>query len=263
MGRAASLLAVLAAAAGCEPPPSEPPPLAEPLTLSVVSYNVANATGDAAELVADQLATMAPDFAAVQECGSCSSIAGDYALIAGRAGVALLYDDDSWQRLAHGVISLGNNDDGWGERVALWGQFANRHSGGQLTIYSTHWCVPIRADDDACDDARQMEYADRLLATVPGRAVVAGDLNVFDGFEDGEVIARLRGAGLVDAYRVAEPSAGGDTFTGNDWAPPGRIDYIFATPPVEVIDAYIDRDSLPAGAGSDHYPVFAALRFVR
>jgi endonuclease/exonuclease/phosphatase family metal-dependent hydrolase len=260
------LIALVVAAGGC---PGDDPPCAGPLAARAISYNVANRTGDEGDRIAAQIAAAAPDFVAAQECDSCDYLLGGlparYRLVdAPRAGVALLYDAARWRVDDHGVVPLGDDDDGWGERVAVWARLADPAAGGCLYLYSTHFCVPIRSPDDACDLERQLEVAALLVDEIDRRAagapaLVAGDLNVFDGFEEGPVVGFLLAQGWVDVFRVADPLGDGTTFQGNEWAPAGRLDYLFATPPVDVGAAAIDRETVPAGEGSDHYPVMATV----
>ncbi|HEU5058907.1 MAG TPA: endonuclease/exonuclease/phosphatase family protein, partial [Kofleriaceae bacterium] len=147
-------------------------------------------------------------------------------------------------------------------RVAQWSLFSTL-DGQAVYVYATHWCVTIRRLDDSCTVGRQLEYARSLLDHIQERSlphipvVVAGDFNVFDGFEEGEVISFLKEAGLADLYRLAIPDADGTTFLGNSWAPSGRLDYVFSTAPVDVVDAHID----PVDGASDHYPVVATARY--
>lgn len=86
-------------------------------------------------------------------------------------------------------------------------------------------------------------------------AQLGGDFNVFDGFETGPVITRLVEGGLVDTLRTVTDEAV-LTFEGNTWAPSGRIDYLFATAPLDVTAAAVATDS-----ASDHRPVSATLAF--
>ena len=239
----------------------------ETVPVTAMSYNVAAQSGTSnGANIAVQITTIAPDFLGAQECPGCAllleQLPDRYEMTAPpRAGVTIVYDGSRWRVEEQGVFPVGDNDDGWGERVVSWARFTNLDSGFCLYFYTTHWCVTVRNDDDACDQERQLDYAALTLAHIEDRAVgqapvlLTGDFNVFDGFEAGRVVGYIRDAGLVDVFRVADPEGDGTTFVGNDWAPAGRLDYIFASAPVDVLDAFIDRDTIPAGMGSDHYPV--------
>lgn len=265
-GRVAlGVVLVAGVSTGCGDNLYEPEGPFEPLV--VMSYNLAG--GRAKEAIANQIAQTAPDFAALQECGGCddwlqTELSETYAVMKPRAGVAILYEPSRWEVIDSGTLLLGRNDDGWGERVAQWASFAAADE-GRLYVYSTHWCVTVRRTNDACDIDRQLEYSDALLRhieerPVPGAPViVAGDFNVFDGFEDGAVVQQLLDSGLVDVFRTVDPGGDGTTFLGNSWAPSGRLDYIFTTSPVEVIDSYIDRETLDLAGDLDHHAVVGTV----
>ncbi len=245
----------------------------EAVPVTAVSYNVADQIGTSnGDNIAAQLAAIAADFIGLQECPGCSALVEQlpegYEMTATpRAGVAIVFDSSRWRAEEQGVFPVGDNDDGWGERVVMWARFGNVATGHCVYFYTTHWCVTVRTPDDACDEERQLDYAAATLDHIGAREVgqapvlLSGDFNVFDGFEDGRVVDYLGAGGLIDVFRVADPDGDGTTFVGNDWAPAGRLDYIFATAPVEVIDAFIDRDSIAAGEGSDHHPVIGSVRF--
>jgi len=234
---------------------------ADPVT--AMSYNVAQIDGgDRAIQVAGEVAAAGPDFLALEECVSCevwlaSELGPDFEVIPSRSGVAIGHDSARWTLTDEGILSLGDN-----ERVAQWSLFSTA-DGDAIYVYATHWCVTIRRTDDPCTVDRQLEYARSLVEHIQTRSspdipvVVAGDFNVFDGFEDGEVIAFLKDSGLADLFRMASPDADGTTFLGNSWAPAGRLDYLFSTAPVDVIDARIDR----VEEASDHYPVVATVQY--
>jgi endonuclease/exonuclease/phosphatase family metal-dependent hydrolase len=237
-------------------------------SLTAMTYNLAQIDGGArAEAVAAEISATGPDFAAIQECVDCarwlpSQLTDGMAVIESRSGVAIAYASSRWSLRESGVLTLGMDDDGWGERVAQWGLFAAR-DGQVVYFYATHWCVTIRRPDDSCTVDRQLDYARSLVDHIQRRAslespvLLAGDFNVFDGFEDGEVISFLDDSGLRDLFRFARPNADGTTFLGNSWAPSGRLDYVFSTTPVDVLDARIDGVS----DASDHYPVVATVRY--
>lgn len=260
--RAAALC--LFAACGSDPPP----PLG---AITAMTFNVASDTVRdpiAGPNMAGQVARANPDFAALQECIDCAGFVArlppQYALATLDVPDAVAYDTTRWVVVEDGLIILGTNDDGWGRRDAAYARFRDLATGGVVDVYSTHWCVTIRAPNDACDVARHGEYAAALLDSVAARgaaAILGGDFNVFDGFESSRAVQQLLDGGLTDALRAvsADPTP---TFIGNSWAPPGRIDYLFATSPVAVSAARIDT-SVPLGAGSDHRPVIATLSFDR
>jgi len=215
--------------------------------------------------IAAQVARNAPALIAFSECAPCRALVDQlpgYDLVTGdQAGVTGAYDGSLWRAGDHGFLTLGGNDDGWGARVALWVEFEEISSGAPLLFYSTHWCVTVRRPDDACDADRHLEYAQRILDDASGRAaeatpvVVAGDLNAVEGRDGDVVLAAFAGAGYVDALRAIQADGAIVTLDGGE-----RVDYIFASAPVAVIDGYVD-ESVPFDQASDHRPVIATLAF--
>ncbi len=242
-----------------------PPEYGQPIT--AVTYNLAGiAEGERTLTMADAIATALPDFVALEECVGCQvwlPRETAMAVMTSRAGVAVAYDPARWIIEEAGVLSLGDDDDGWGERVAQWTLFSPYDGGDAVYLYATHWCVTIRNPDDGCTVERQLAYAASLVDHIDARSqpevpvLLAGDFNVFDGFADGEVIASLLRAGFTDAFGVANPGAEGTTFLGKSWAPSGRLDYVFSTAPVDVLAARVDQ----VDDASDHYPVIATVRY--
>ncbi len=264
-GALRALMAVGVAAAGCGDNEPAPLPPVSALTLNVKGSDTIT-DPIAGQAIADQIASYHPDFVALQECVNCGvllqKLPQEFSLAPGweDSELGVLYDSEKWDAVDSGVIVLGSNDDGWGRREARWAELSLLETGHRLYLYSTHWCVPIRNTDDACDVEKQLEYGRAILNDVASRdapAIIGGDFNVFDGFESGPVIEFLVANGWTDTLR-AVTQAPVVTFEGNSWAPPGRIDYVFATDPVEVLDASVAADS-----ASDHRPVFAELLFPR
>jgi hypothetical protein len=260
----ARLLVGVAVCAGCGGEP-EPEPVLPVPALGALSFNLhgSDTITDpiAGPALADEIAALDPDVASLQECVSCETLLDllpvKYALVPGEEPIAILYDTSRWELLDHGTIVLGDNDDGWGRREARWAEFADE-DGGRVFVYSTHWCVPIRNDDDPCTVDRQIEYGEEILDHVAGHgtpSVIGGDFNVFDGFEDGPVVEFLVANGLIDTLRevTAESVV---TYEGSPSFPPGRIDYLFTTGPVIVTAAAVATDS-----ASDHRPVSATVEF--
>lgn len=244
----------------------------EAVDLKMMSYNLANAKDATLQAIAQHIVDTDADFIAVQECPCDELLAvlpDKYRLSQDpRSGVTIVYDQEKWLTLYTDFLTLGDNDDGWGERVMHWARFSHRESGHCVNVYTTHFCVSIRSPDDSCDVERQLAYLDKTNAFIQERqsplapSLFAGDFNVFDGFESGPVLERIKSQGFVDLLRQFESDDTGPTFQGNSWAPEGRIDYIFSSSPVDVLDAYVDRESVLDGQGSDHYALVSTLRFL-
>lgn len=154
--------------------------------------------------------------------------------------------------------------------------------------------VPNGKTIDHVDFGLKLTWLDRLAAYLETRAdrdaplLVAGDINVcptdLDSFGgesfrgtifhteiERKLVARIRGAGLVDLFRTKYPDEPGFSFwdyrAGSFHKKEGmRIDMLFATPALadRVRDVVVDREyrkkSKASGAvPSDHAPVYATL----
>jgi len=216
--------------------------------------------------VAALVSEVAPALIGLSECEPCQQLFdqmdASYELVTdGRVGVTAAYDPSLWRANDHGFLTLGQNDDGWGERVALWVEMEELASGAPLLLYSTHWCVPTRNPDDGCDLARHLEYAEQILKDARERAsdgvpvLITGDFNVVEDRDEDEVLRAFAGAGYVDALRAIHPDEEIITLDGGF-----RVDYVYGLQPVEVIEAYVD-DSIPFDLGSDHWPIISTLEF--
>jgi len=262
------LVSLVSFACGGDASSDEPRPRPQE-AVRVVQYNAQTRITLGSEpergaTMAARLGELAPSVIGLSQCEGCQvlidQIPGDYALVTeDRAGVAAAYDRSQWRVSDHGWFALGFNDDGWGERVALWVELEEIASGAPILFYSTHWCVPSRAPDDDCDLARHLEYAERMIFDSRRRAaalpvVVAGDLNAPEVGE--EAVARaFTDAGYVDAMRALQPTGAIVTQIYGD-----RLDYVFGSSPVDVIEAYVD-ETLPYEVASDHFPVVATFQF--
>ena len=235
----------------------------------VVQYNVLarvtlGSEPERGATIAARLGELAPAVIGLSQCEGCQvlidQMPGDYALVTeDRAGVTAAYDRSLWRLSDHGFFTLGDNHDGWGERVALWVELEEIASGAPLLFYSTHWCVPTRRPDDDCDLARHLEYADRMIDDSRRRAdalpvVLTGDLNAPEVGEEA-VPRAFTDAGYVDAVRAVQPTGAIVTQIYG-----GRIDYVFGSSPVDVIEAYVD-ETLPYEVASDHFPVVATFQY--
>jgi endonuclease/exonuclease/phosphatase family metal-dependent hydrolase len=272
--------AVVLAAAACNDPrgAANPAALSGDVPVTAVTYNVygpgtLEREPEKGEAIAAQLAGLAPDLIGVNECDGCGRLVdllpAHYELVSDATirGVGIIFDSRRWRLDDHGHLTLGSNDDGWGERVAVWARFAHVETGGALLFYATHWCLATRSPDDTCDSARHLAYADTVLDHADGRlpsnlpVILTGDLNVGEEGGGGQVLASLAERGLIDAVRAVYPVGDIFTYMGNEIAPPARADYIFVSSPAEIVEAYVDRETVPEGAGSDHWPVIATVRY--
>lgn len=264
----ASALALVAAGFWHCQAPVEP---CEPLDVdvSLASYNLANRTGSDRATIAEILTSLSPDFMALQECVDCDDLLtvmpADFALTENRrAGVAIIFDSSRWSPSDEGTLLLGSNDDNWGDRVLHWTRFAEHTGGSEVIISSTHWCVPIRSEDDTCTAERLLEYAQSAIAHLAEHVdadcpiLFAGDLNLFGDEEQTAIAGVFADAGFVDLIAAAPVADLEPTFAGNSWAPPARLDYIFGRWMPGIKASAIDR-SAQAMAASDHFPVFVEL----
>jgi endonuclease/exonuclease/phosphatase family metal-dependent hydrolase len=266
-----------AALLGCAGQSDPVAPLSGDVPVTIMTYNVAQLTrtGEWGKLenLAEQIAQIGPAFAGVNECEPCEELIdllpAAYDLVASaRAGVSVIYDSSRWTLDDHGFIRLGENDDGFGERVALWARFGDNETAGRVLVYATHWCLRTRSDDDACDVERHLIYADRILRHIRDRepndlpVILTGDLNIGEQTADEPILGYLAESGLIDAHRVQQPTGDIITLPGapDNEIIPSRADYILATPPVDIVEAYVD-ETIPRGTGSDHYPAVATIRF--
>lgn len=160
--------------------------------------------------------------------------------------------------LAHGGFWLSETPQvpsvGWDARmarVAVWGTLEDRATGRTVTAVGTHL--------DHLGPVSRREGVEQLKAWLQGRgpAVLAGD---FNAEPDGPAYRGLEQAGLQDSYRAAGHAESGTTFHDFGRFPiQARIDWIWATPDLQVEAAGIDRQQ-PGGVWpSDHYPVWAKL----
>lgn len=135
---------------------------------------------------------------------------------------------------------------------------------GRMQVFSTHL-----AHDDGCQARRLGEIVRAHGGPLP--ALVMGDFNASESTETIQTLVRQ--TGFIDAYRAANPTAGGATV----WQRPGapdptvsrRVDFIFVMPgsavPARVRSSRVILSTpgrLANGAAlwpSDHYGVVADL----
>ena len=136
---------------------------------------------------------------------------------------------------------------------------------GELDVYSTH------TTRNACQHRRVAELVAARRGALP--SVVMGDFNAVEG---GAAIATLADAGLVDAFRAANPAGTGSTvwqqIEAADSTVIRRVDYVFVLPGtktdarVRASRVVLNTPGRLADGGvlwpSDHYGVLADLELV-
>lgn len=142
-----------------------------------------------------------------------------------------------------------------------------RDSGRQVRVFNAHF-------DHISGFARKtgldmiLRYMDQLQQEKPMPMVLMGDFNVRPS---NKLISRLRGnlhqysnIRLVDAYAYANGQAERlntyHGFKGNHFGK-ARLDYIFVTDDLEVVNTYVDHTVKDGKYLSDHYPIVATLQF--
>jgi len=168
-----------------------------------------------------------------------------------------------------GSITWGNDC----TRICTWARFVDKKSGKAFYIYNLHL-------DHVSQPSREKSVV--LLSRRIGQRkhkepfVITGD---FNAGENNPAILYLKGKealddgkggqsrnllAVVDTFRLLHPEAKDvgtfNEFKGNRKG--DKIDYIFTTPDVKVLEAEILRDNINGRYPSDHFPVTARLGFV-
>lgn len=261
-------------------------PRAAPVTLRAMSFNIRYGTaadGDnhwdrRKEFLVDVLREHRPDVIGVQEAlypqleyilralpgyamvgvGRDDGVrAGEYACIIYRTdALAVSRSDTFWFSDTPERVASAS----WGNRVTricTWAQFTTS-DGRAIYIYNVHL-------DHESQPSREKSVAllrARMAARDPqAPVIVTGD---FNAGEANPAVALMRDGSLFrDTFRDAHPDAEpAGTFTGfkRGEIAGDKIDYVFASPEWEVLEAAIVRTERDGRYPSDHFPVTAVLR---
>lgn len=136
-------------------------------------------------------------------------------------------------------------------RICTWGVFEPIGAGARFAVFNTHL-------DHAGEEARRNGAEiiwERMAPLAAGGmpCILMGDFNC----EPADAPVQLFRSHLRDA--LMEKNAGGATFHGFSGLSLSWIDYIFATPDVEVVEAAIVKDRVDGRFPSDHFPITARL----
>jgi endonuclease/exonuclease/phosphatase family metal-dependent hydrolase len=207
----------------------------------------------------DELHTRFPEFAEIGVGRDDGLTAGEYAAILYRtARLALDSSGTFWLSdtpEVPGSVSWGNHV----TRICTWALLRDRRSGARFAVFNLHL-------DHESQPARERGAA----LVVQRMAGIAADLPTiltgdFNAGEDNPAVATVTRSGMRDTFRALHPDARWvgtfNAFTGDSTGP--KIDYVFAGPRWEIIDAAIVRSRSGGRDASDHFPVTASLQLVR
>jgi len=157
-------------------------------------------------------------------------------------------------------------------RTCTWARLHDRTSGRAFYLFNVHFS----SENQAAREQSVRLLTERVASrSHPDPVILTGD---FNAVEDNRVIVWLTGRSvpqrsrtapttapsprLTDAFRAIHPNADQvgtyHDFSGRRNGP--KVDYIFATPDVTILDADILHDSRNGQYPSDHFPVTVVLR---
>lgn len=198
-----------------------------------------------------------PEYAMVGVGRDDGSRAGEFACILYRRELLTFVRGGTfWFSRTPGVVASTS----WGNRITricTWAEYTAA-DGRRFAVYNVHL-------DHESQPSRERSVA-LLRATIAQRyprlpVVVTGDFNA--GETNPAVLAMSAGGVFRDTFRVRHPEAAPvGTFTGFQFGQVNgeKIDYVFASPAWEVLDADIVRTARDGRYPSDHFPVTARLR---
>jgi len=143
-------------------------------------------------------------------------------------------------------------------RIVTWAKFSDRQTGQTFYVLNTHF--DHRGEEARVRSSKMMvDFVSGLDENIP--VIITGDLNVTETDRAYSVIADA--PGISDARYVSETGHEGPTATFNNWKrlrpPESRIDYIFVSDGVRVLNHRILDDRYDGRFPSDHLPVISDL----
>ena len=182
---------------------------------------------------------------------------------------AILYKADRFTVDDAGTFWLSDTPDEvasvtWGNsitRICTWARLVELDSGRGVYVFNAHLDHVSQPSRERSTELIARRVVNRDVPADP--VVVLGDFNA--GEQNPAMLSLLENeaAHLVNAFREAKPderSVG--TFNGFQGRVDGEmIDHVFVTHDFDVIGAGIDRTHRNGRYPSDHFPVWASLRY--
>jgi len=226
----------------------------------------------------DEIGAALPGYAEIGVGRDDGATRGEYA--------AILFRTDRFSIDAAGTFWLSDTPDAiasthWGNgitRICTWAHLIDKASGRGVYVFNAHLDHQSQPSRERAVELMTARIAGRTHADDP--MVLLGD---FNAGESNPAMRYLRGEldrasepdacpgyapppspGLLDTFRTLHPDATGvGTFTGFQ---PGatngeKIDHILVTPGAETLESGIDRASEDGRYPSDHFAVWAKVRF--
>jgi len=212
----------------------------------------------------DAIRAAIPEYAEIGVGRDDGKTRGEYSAILYRADrLSVAAADTFWLSDTPEVVaskSWGNNI----TRICTWARFVQKGTGKAFYHFNTHLdhqSQPAREKSVVLIDRRiaRREHADPVVLTGDFNA---DEFNPAIRFVKGSQEASAKpSVPLVDTFRVLHPEATEvgtfNSFKGDRSR--GKIDYVFAQPGVEVLEAKIIFDTPGGRCPSDHFPVMARL----
>jgi len=194
----------------------------------------------------------------------------------------ILYRQDRLEVTDSGTFWLSDTPEvvgstSWGNtitRICTWGRFVQKGSGKSFYVFNVHLdhrSQPSREKSVVliAQRIRDRKHADPVVLTGdfnasemnPAIRYVKGDLER-EGVADD---LKKNPVPLVDTFRVLHPGAT-EVGTFNSWRGErsgGKIDYVFALPDADILEAKILFDMKDGRCPSDHFPVMARLSLAK
>ncbi len=178
---------------------------------------------------------------------------------------AILYKKSKWSAGEVGHFSLSETPEKLGAmswdtactRMCTWARFKSA-DGEEFVAFNTHL---DHISDEAQTKGMELirERIERFRQQTGLSVVLTGDFNVYP---EHVVVSGLERAGYRNAYSVLEEGSRGVGRTFHEFlgGEPGEpIDYVFASPDLEIVSVEVDRGQYDGRYPSDHYPVTAVV----